>query len=188
MKRSTAVKIIRGLTIATLSLYLGLLVAVSMLISKNDKLEEVTRTSRIIDSSYNEAVIRIDELENKIAEQEQELEGLRIQANLEYVGEFNCTAYCTEKYKHICGTGSGITASGLPVQAGVSVAVKNSKLPYGTVIYIEGIGIRIVQDTGGGVKADQIDVAVDTHEHALDWGVKQGRKVYIVKVGGINAR
>ena len=31
-----------------------------------------------------------------------------------YAGEFSCTAYCSEKYEHICGTGDGITASGAP--------------------------------------------------------------------------
>lgn len=36
----------------------------------------------------------------------------------EYAGEFLCTAYCTEEYPHICGTGDGITASGAPVTAG----------------------------------------------------------------------
>jgi len=29
----------------------------------------------------------------------------------EYAGEFLCTAYCTEEYPHICGTGDGITAT-----------------------------------------------------------------------------
>ena len=29
----------------------------------------------------------------------------------EYAGKFLCTAYCTEEYSHICGTGDGITAS-----------------------------------------------------------------------------
>lgn len=33
---------------------------------------------------------------------------------VEYAGVFKCTAYCTEKYQHICGTGTGITASGQP--------------------------------------------------------------------------
>lgn len=30
-----------------------------------------------------------------------------------YLGEFNCTAYCSEQYEHICGTGDGITASSM---------------------------------------------------------------------------
>ena len=40
-----------------------------------------------------------------------------------YLGEFNCTAYCSEQYEHICGTGDGITASGVQAEPGVSIAV-----------------------------------------------------------------
>lgn len=100
----------------------------------------------------------------------------------EYVGEFLLTAYCCEKYEHICGTGDGITASGQPVQAGVSVAADPDVLPYGTIVYIEGIGIRIVQDTGGGLASNQIDIAMDTHENALEFGVQRGCRVYILSV------
>lgn len=56
-------------------------------------------------------------------------------------GTFFCTAYCTEQYEHICGEGHGITASGQPIQAGVTVAADTSIFPYGTVLYIEGVGI-----------------------------------------------
>lgn len=35
---------------------------------------------------------------------------------VEDAGDFLCTAYCTEKREHICGTGTGITASGAPVE------------------------------------------------------------------------
>ena len=31
--------------------------------------------------------------------------------DVEYAGIFKCTAYCTEKWSHICGTGTGITAA-----------------------------------------------------------------------------
>lgn len=39
-----------------------------------------------------------------------------------YLGEFNCTAYCSEQYEHICGTGDGITASAVKGNA-LDVAV-----------------------------------------------------------------
>ena len=101
--------------------------------------------------------------------------------SMEYVGEFKCTAYCCEKYSHICG-GSGKTASGKPIQADVSVAVGDlKKLPYGTVIYIEGVGIRIVQDTGD-LKKDQIDVAVEKHAQALKWEGQGKHNVYIINI------
>lgn len=100
----------------------------------------------------------------------------------DYVGEFNCTAYCVEKYPHICGTGSGKTASGAPVTADVSVAVGDLEMfPYGTILYIEDVGIRIVQDTGS-FNPTKIDVAVDTHKHAQNWEGQGKHKVWIVEV------
>jgi len=99
----------------------------------------------------------------------------------DYVGEFNCTAYCVEKYSHICGTGSGKTASGAPVTADVSVAVGDLEMfPYGTILYIEDVGIRIVQDTGS-FDPTKIDVAVDTHKHAKNWEGQGKHKVWIIE-------
>lgn len=98
----------------------------------------------------------------------------------EYIGEFSLTAYCCEKYEHICGEGHGITSSGQPVQAGVTVAADPSVLPYGTVLYIEGVGIRIVQDKGAAIKGNELDVAVDTHENALRFGAYGEAAVYIL--------
>lgn len=100
---------------------------------------------------------------------------------LEDAGVFFCTAYCTEQYQHICGEGRGITASGQPIQAGVTVAADQSIFPYGTVLYIEGIGIRIVQDKGGAVQGNHLDVAVDTHENALAWSGYGNHRVWIIE-------
>lgn len=105
---------------------------------------------------------------------------------IEDAGTWYCTAYCTEKRRHICGTGKGITASGEPVEAFVSVALSKSSLkryPYGTHLYIEGVGERIVMDTGGGVRAKQIDCAVDTHYNAVHWSGQGGHKVWVLKEG-----
>lgn len=100
---------------------------------------------------------------------------------VEDAGTFVCTAYCTEKYEHICGTGTGITASGAPVEAGVTVAADQSIFPYGTVLYIEDVGIRIVQDKGAGVQGNHLDVAVDTHENALTWSGYGEHRVWILR-------
>lgn len=99
-----------------------------------------------------------------------------------YLGEFNCTAYCSEKYEHICGTGDGITASGAPVQAGVTVAADPDILPLGSAIYIEGVGLRYVQDTGSAVKGKALDVAVDTHSEALTWSGYGTHRVWLLEV------
>lgn len=99
-----------------------------------------------------------------------------------YLGEFNCTAYCSEQYEHICGTGDGITASGAPVQAGVTVAADPDILPLGSAVYIEGVGLRYVQDTGSAVKGKALDVAVDTHSEALTWSGYGTHRVWLLEV------
>ena len=113
---------------------------------------------------------------NEIEENDKDIE-------LEYIGEYKCTAYCCERYAHICGTGTGKTATGVYMQPDVTVAVTDLKtFSYGTVIYIEDVGIRIVQDTGGFPK-NQIDCAVDTHSHASHWEGQGKHKVYIIHIG-----
>lgn len=183
MKRSTAVRIIKGMALTIAILLAGIGIVIGVFADKCDKLKEDARVSEAIS---NNALKQVQDIEREAAKQVQELKDFYSQLGFDYMGEFKLTAYCTEKYKHICGTGNGITASGQPVQAGISVAVGDTdKFPYGTVLYIEGVGIRIVQDTGGSLTNNQIDIAVDTHEHALDWGVQQNRKVFIVRMGGI---
>ena len=106
---------------------------------------------------------------------------------LTYAGAFSCTAYCAEEYAHICGEGHGITSSGAKVQPGVTVAADTSVLPYGTVIYIEGVGLRVVQDTGSAVVGNKLDVVVNTHAEALSWSGWGSHKVWIVTGGETDA-
>lgn len=100
---------------------------------------------------------------------------------LVYMGDFKLTHYCTETYKHICGMGAGITATGTKVAAGRTVAVDPKVIPYGTQIYIEGYGWRTAEDCGGAVKNKQIDIAVNTHDEALSMGVTNGGVWLLVK-------
>ena len=101
---------------------------------------------------------------------------------VEDAGEFLCTSYCTEQYEHICGTGTGVTASGAPVEAGVTVAADSDMFPFGTVIYIEDVGVRVVQDRGNGVQGKHLDVAVSgSHADALNWEGYGKHRVWIIK-------
>lgn len=88
-----------------------------------------------------------------------------------YAGEYTIVAYCIEQYPHICG-GNPTTKSGEPVTSGVAVAADPDVLPMGTRIYIDGIGERVVQDTGGAIKGRKIDLAVESHREAVEWGVQ----------------
>ena len=103
---------------------------------------------------------------------------------VESIGDFKCTAYCCEKRKHICGTGTGITASGEPVQAYHSVAINKDNLgwlPFGTKIYIEDVGVRYVEDTGPAVRSNQFDCAVEIHDEALRWSGAGTHRAWILK-------
>ena len=101
----------------------------------------------------------------------------------EYLGEFECSAYCAEEYPHICG-GNGITSSGSPVTVGLTVAVDPEVIPLGSILYIEDVGIRIAQDTGSAVIDNRIDVAVETHAEAESWAGYGTHKVWILGKDG----
>ena len=89
----------------------------------------------------------------------------------EPIGEHVLTFYTHTGYR---------TASGVYPKAGRTVAVDTRFIPHGTVLYIEGIGIRVAEDTGGDIKGNRLDVFVDTKQEAIQKGVKKA-KVYKVK-------
>lgn len=85
------------------------------------------------------------------------------------------TFYCCEERPHICGTGTGITASGRRVTPYVSCAVDPDIIPLGSTIMIEYNGEMVylrADDTGPAVKGDHIDIAVQDHQEALSLGTK----------------
>ena len=88
--------------------------------------------------------------------------------NVVYLGEFKYTYYCDERYPHICGYGVGLTASGAPTEVGTTIAVDPSVIPLGSTVYIEGIGLRIAQDTGGAINGNKIDILMNTHNECFE--------------------
>lgn len=86
----------------------------------------------------------------------------------QYIGECQITAYCCEAYPHICGTGDGLTATGLPVTPGVC-AVDPEVIPLGSTVIIDGKRY-LAADTGGGVKGLHVDICMQTHRAALAFG------------------
>ena len=102
---------------------------------------------------------------------------------LVYMGDYKLTHYCIEKYEHICGTGTGLTATGTQVTAGRTVAVDPSVIPYGTEIYIEGYGWRVAEDCGGVVSGAHIDIAVESHDEAITMGTTTGGVWVLVNKG-----
>ena len=95
----------------------------------------------------------------------------------EVAEKFIITAYCP--CVKCCGKTDGITASGVKAVEGVTVAADTKKLPFGTKINIQGVGERIVQDRGGAIKGNKIDLYFDSHEKALEFG-RQTKQVKIL--------
>jgi 3D (Asp-Asp-Asp) domain-containing protein len=95
-----------------------------------------------------------------------------------YLGEYEVTAYCP--CAACCGISTGITASGEMAVEGVTIAADWDVLPMGKAIEIEGIGVRVVQDTGGAIKGNRLDLFMDDHAAALDFG-RHTLKVWRVK-------
>lgn len=100
-------------------------------------------------------------------------------------GIFKVTAYTngpedTDKYPD--DEDYGITATGTYTTAYKTVAADWDILPPGSIIYIDRVGIFIVEDKGAAVRGQHIDRFVDSTGEALAWGVRY-RLVYIIKKG-----
>lgn len=67
------------------------------------------------------------------------------------------------------------TASGAIAEEGVTIAADWSVYSPGTILYIEGIGERTVQDRGGAISGQKIDVFFNNHEDALHFGRQEIR-------------
>ncbi len=81
---------------------------------------------------------------------------------------YKITAYCP--CMKCCGKTNGRTASGTTATAGRTVAA-SSNFAFGTKLNIGG-RIYTVEDRGGAIKGNKIDVFVNTHAEALQWGVR----------------
>ena len=92
------------------------------------------------------------------------------------LGEYKLTAYCA--CMKCCGKTDGITASGVRAKEGVTVAA-DSALLFGTKILIDNHEY-IVQDRGGAIKGNRIDLCFNSNQEALNFGRRQV-KVYILK-------
>ncbi len=81
---------------------------------------------------------------------------------------YKITAYCS--CNKCCGSSTGKTASGTKATPGKTVAT-SSKFAFGTKLNIGG-HIYTVEDRGGAISGNRIDVYVSSHAQALQWGVK----------------
>lgn len=103
--------------------------------------------------------------------------------------DITCTAYdlgFASCGKYPGDPGYGITASGMKAQRGV-VSVDPRVIPLGTRLYIEAAdgsswcyGYAVAGDTGGNIKGNRIDLFMDSHYEAIQFG-RRAAKVYILE-------
>jgi 3D (Asp-Asp-Asp) domain-containing protein len=83
---------------------------------------------------------------------------------------FTVTAYC--HCSPICTRrGDGITASGVHVREGITIAAPRS-IPFGTRIWVPGAGWRTVQDRLSRRYDHRLDLYFTSHKRALQWGIQ----------------
>lgn len=103
------------------------------------------------------------------------------------LGIYRLTAYCAcEKCCEYWATVRPLDENGKPIvytanqsiaKQGVTVAADTSVLPFGTVILIDGHEYT-VQDRGGVVVGNRVDIYFESHEEALAFGV-QYKEIFV---------
>lgn len=76
------------------------------------------------------------------------------------------------------GKWNDLTYVGGKVKKGV-VAVDPNIIPMGTKLWVEGYGAAIADDQGSAIKGNRIDLAFNSRQEALDYGI-QNVKVYVL--------
>ncbi len=84
-------------------------------------------------------------------------------------GKFTINASAYTAAADECGKSDGVTASGLKVKENETLACP-AQFPFGTKIQIEGMGTYVCEDRGGAIKANHIDIYMETKSQAFSFG------------------
>jgi 3D (Asp-Asp-Asp) domain-containing protein len=63
----------------------------------------------------------------------------------------------------------GVTASGVKAKTRRTIAA-DKRYPFGTVMFVPGFGYGRVEDRGGAIQGNKIDLFFSSHKEALKWG------------------
>lgn len=92
----------------------------------------------------------------------------------ECLGTYLTTGYCP--CAACCGKTNGVTASGAIARTNHTIAADTGVLPFGTQVVING-KVYTVEDRGGAIRGNRIDIFFGSHQEALNYG-KQTVRVY----------
>ena len=133
---------------------------------------------------------QVDYLKQKMEEMQDRIQDIRnrldsLLETFDMADTYTITAYAPLDPSAVYGLdyigNPNVTASGDRPIPDETVAADKS-IPFGTKVWIEGIGIRTVNDRGGAIKRGRLDLCMETRDEALQFG-RQRRKVIILKEG-----
>jgi 3D (Asp-Asp-Asp) domain-containing protein len=84
-------------------------------------------------------------------------------------GQFTINASAYTAAADECGKSDGITASGIKVLEGETIACP-PQFPLGTKLRIDGMGTYMCQDRGGAIKGNHVDIYMETKTQAFSFG------------------
>jgi len=131
---------------------------------------------------------QVDYLKQKMEEMQDRIQDIRdrldsLLETFDTAESYTLTGYAPLDPKAVYGLdyigNPSVTASGDKPIPGQTVAAAKD-IPFGTRVWIEGVGIRTVNDRGGAIKRGRLDLCMATKEEALQFG-RQRRKVIILK-------
>ena len=92
--------------------------------------------------------------------------------------EMEVTAYAPldpAAVEGVCFSGDPrVTASGKRTTPGLTIAAPKT-IPFGTWVHLQGIGWRRVDDRGGKIRGNRLDLCVQTRSEAFRWGRRKIR-------------
>lgn len=88
----------------------------------------------------------------------------------QYMGEFTFT--------HYAPTGNRTATQSIP-RTDKTIAVDPRVIPLHSIVYIEGLGYYVAEDTGSAIKGNKIDIFVGSKDEAIKLGTLQGRKLKV---------
>lgn len=104
------------------------------------------------------------------------VQGVDTEISMTPLGKFEATAYCPCALCCENWAGSPInktTSIGVGAYQGNTIAVDPTQIPYGTKLYVDGVGTFIASDCGGAIKKNRLDIYFANHNQALNFGRKQ---------------
>lgn len=125
-----------------------------------EEIERIELSSKVI----KEPVDKIVQIQTKVTSRYSRSGGVTTATS----GKYKVTAYCA--CIKCCGKTNGITASGTMATANRTIAAP-STFAFGTKVVING-QTYTVEDRGGAIQGNRIDVYMNSHSEALAWGVR----------------